>query len=92
MNNYERIKMMSFEEMTRLLYLRTHCINCPMKYTTCKENIRKCSENTQQWLLEETTMEAPIMTFKDFLSVMIVLFFMALGCGFVIEKLYHNFW
>lgn len=92
MNNYERIKLMTFEEMHRFVFLRTHCLDCPMNYSKkCLKDINKCHENIKLWLLEETTMEPPQPAFTEFISVMVILFFTALGLWDFVEKIITTF-
>ena len=57
MNNYDRIKSMSVEEMAEFIERMTEhleiCTRCPA-YKMCDAHI-KCGENIKQWLLQEVS-------------------------------------
>ena len=91
MNNYERIKMMSFDEMLRFVGSRTHCVDCPMNYSKeCNKEINKCREKTKQWLLEESDY-APNYTMSFYITTFIFLFFFGLGLASFIDKIFIAF-
>ena len=53
MNNYEKIKNMSVEEMAKFIYLVNpmYCIDCPA-YNICKGG--ECTKTLEQWLGQES--------------------------------------
>lgn len=56
MNNYEKIKSMSVEEMADWIYLRVaKCYNCPTE-PKCRiehQGVNKCTKQLIQWLNQE---------------------------------------
>lgn len=52
MNNYERIKNMSIDEMNNLFANYFGCNECPI--TECFGFGSECSENILRWLLAES--------------------------------------
>ena len=91
MNNFEMIKHFNFDEMLRFVFLRTHCIDCPMKYSKqCNEEVNKCREKTKQWLLQESDHE-PKYTKLEHITFFIFLFFLDLGIASFIEKIIKVF-
>lgn len=50
MNNYEKIKAMSIDEMAKLLS-KSPCIHCV--YITKEDCIAKCQNGIKQWLESE---------------------------------------
>jgi hypothetical protein len=54
MNNFEKIKQMTVEEIAKTLY-ETKCVYCTYFYSKKQEpcDVRKCLWNIEQWLLQE---------------------------------------
>lgn len=54
MNNFEKIKQMTVNEIARTLY-ETKCVYCTYFYSKKQEpcDVRKCLWNMEQWLLQE---------------------------------------
>ena len=50
MNNYEKIKQMSVDEMAKQLLSYMDCDFCPAKSKLC---LFRCHKNIKQWLLQE---------------------------------------
>lgn len=91
MNNFEMIKNFNFDEMLRFVFLRTKCIDCPMKYSKkCNEEINKCREKTKQWLLQKSDHELNLTIFESIIYF-IFLFFFVLGIASFIEKIIKFF-
>lgn len=55
MNNFERIKNMSLDEMARKLtrIISDCCEYCPLQEDCKDENIHNCRESVKQWLQKE---------------------------------------
>ena len=55
MNNYEKIKQMTIEEMAEhFLNIRNTCITCVAFLETCNgDSENDCIDNIKQWLLQE---------------------------------------
>ena len=59
MNNYDRIKSMSVEEMAEYLSDHWSCIGCAFE-KVCDDNLYRyisCHKNIKQWLLQEVSDE-----------------------------------
>lgn len=52
MNNYEKIKQMTVEEMAEFLFNNAACGFCIYEFDECNEAIG-CVEGIKQWLLQE---------------------------------------
>jgi hypothetical protein len=50
MNNFEKIKQMTVEEMAKQLLFYMDCDFCPAKSTFC---LFGCHKHIKQWLLQE---------------------------------------
>lgn len=91
MNNFEKIKNYNFDEMLRFVFLRTHCIDCPMKYSKqCNEEVNKCREKTKQWLLQKSDHESKYTKFEN-ITFFICLFFWSFGIASFVEKIIKVF-
>lgn len=53
MNNYERIKAMSIEEMADFFSLHFSCEYCVGGSDYCNYSISKCEKSLKQWLESE---------------------------------------
>lgn len=56
MNNYEKIKNMSIEEMAKFIYDYFSCEYCPM-HTRCEYNEEDCMYKSMDWLQQEVSNE-----------------------------------
>lgn len=53
MNNYEKIKAMSIDEMVRWLWRITDCECCEASKKDCCFGAGKCEKTLKQWLQQE---------------------------------------
>lgn len=54
MNNYEKIKTMTLDEMVRWLWEITDCEECEASKKHCCFGVGKCEKTLKQWLQQET--------------------------------------
>ena len=54
MNNYEKIKNMTLDEMARFLYKITDCQECLADTDYCNYSCTRCLKTLKQWLQAES--------------------------------------
>lgn len=55
MNNFEKIKNMTLDEMAKFLFKRTDCQECLADTDYCNYSVTRCLKTLKQWLQQEAS-------------------------------------